>query len=96
MNSFTNTYRGFVNKESKANRKSPQKYENIALAETMIYIEVALEENHAKVAPFIKLSGVKKYYQSCLMDLNAKNTNVSSTGLKERILNLNETLQATS
>ena len=61
-NSFTNRYRGFVNKESKANRKSQQKCENIALAQTMIYIEEELQENHAEIAPFIKLSSVKKYY----------------------------------
>ena len=92
MNSFTKRCRVFVNKESKANRNSQQKYENFALPETMICIEEALQENHAEVAPFIKLSSVKKYYQSCLMDLNAENTNVNSSRLKERILNLNESL----
>ena len=48
--------KGIIHKESKANRKSQQKYENIALVETIIYIEEVLQENHAELAPFIKLS----------------------------------------
>lgn len=62
----------------------------------MSYIEETLQENYAEVAPFIKLSSVKQYYQSCLMDLNAENTIVSSTRLKVKILNPNKSLQATS
>ena len=96
MNSFSFRYRGFVNKKSKGNRKFQQKYENIAQAEKMSYIEETLQENYAEVAPFIKLSSVKQYYQSCLMDLNTENTIVSSTRLKMKILNLNKSLQATS
>lgn len=96
MNSFSFRYRGFVNKKSKGNRKFQQKYENIAQAEKMSYIEETLQENYAELAPFIKLSSVKQYYQSCLMDLNAENTIVSSTRLKVKILNLNKSLQATS
>lgn len=96
MNSFSFRYRGFVNKKSKGNRKFQQKYENIAQAEKMSYIEETLQENYAEVAPFIKLSSVKQYYQSCLMDLNAENTIVSSTRLKVKILNPNKSLQATS
>ena len=96
MNSFSFRYRGFVNKKSKGNRKFQQKYENIAQAEKMSYIEETLQENYAEVAPFIKLSSVKQYYQSCLMDLNTENTIVSSTRLKVKILNLNKSLQATS
>lgn len=96
MNSFSFRYRGFVNKKSKGNRKFQQKYENIAQAEKMSYIEETLQENYAELAPFIKLSRVKQYYQSCLMDLNAENTIVSSTRLKVKILNLNKSLQATS
>ena len=96
MNSFSFRYRGFVNKKSKGKRKFQQKYENIAQAEKMSYIEETLQENYAELAPFIKLSRVKQYYQSCLMDLNAENTIVSSTRLKVKILNLNKSLQATS
>lgn len=96
MNSFSFRYRGFVNKKSKGNRKFQQKYENIAQAEKMSYIEETLQENYAELAPFIKLSSVKQYYQSRLMDLNAENTIVSSTRLKVKILNLNKSLQATS
>ena len=96
MNRFSFRYRGFVNKKSKGNRKFQQKYENIAQAEKMSYIEETLQENYADLAPFIKLSSVKQYYQSCLMDLNAENTIVSSTRLKVKILNLNKSLQATS
>lgn len=96
MNRFSFRYRGFVNKKSKGNRKFQQKYENIAQAEKMSYIEETLQENYAELAPFIKLSSVKQYYQSCLMDLNAENTIVSSTRLKVKILNLNKSLQATS
>ena len=96
MNSFSFRYRGFANKKSKGNRKFQQKYENIAQAEKMSYIEETLQENYAEVAPFIKLSSVKQYYQSCLMDLNTENTIVSSTRLKVKILNLNKSLQATS
>lgn len=96
MNSFSFRYRGFVNKKSKGNRKFQQKYENIAQAEKMSYIEETLQESYAELAPFIKLSSIKQYYQSCLMDLNAENTIVSSTRLKVKILNLNKSLQATS
>ena len=39
MDSFANRYRSFVNKEGKANRKSQQNHESIALAETMIYLK---------------------------------------------------------
>lgn len=96
MSSFSFRYRGFVNKKSKGNRKFQQKYENIAQAEKMSYIEETLQESYAELAPFIKLSSIKQYYQSCLMDLNAENTIVSSTRLKVKILNLNKSLQATS
>ena len=95
MDSFVYRYRSFVNKEAKANRKSQQNHESIALAETMIYIEETLQEDNTEVAPFIKLSTAQKY-QSCLIALNAEFTTVSSTQLKERILSLNKNLEATS
>ena len=44
----------------------------------------------------IKLSTAQKYYQSCLIALNAEFTIVNSTQLKERILSLNKNLEATS
>ena len=39
MDRFANRYRSFVRKEAKANRKSQQNHESIALAETMIYLK---------------------------------------------------------
>ena len=62
----------------------------------MIYIEETLQEGNTEVALFIKLSTARKYYQSCLIVLNAEFTTVSSTRLKERILSLNKNLEATS
>lgn len=56
MNSITNQYRSFINKES--NQNSQQNLESIVLAETMIYIEESLQNNSAEVAPFTKLSTV--------------------------------------
>ena len=50
MDSFANRYRSFVNKKAKANRKSQQNHESIALAETMIYIEKTLQEDNTEVA----------------------------------------------
>ena len=44
MDRFANRYRSFVSKEAKANRKSQQNHESIALAETMIYIEETLQK----------------------------------------------------
>ena len=96
MDSFANRYRSFVNKEAKANQNSQQNHESIALAETMIYIEETLQEDNTEVAPFIKLSTARKYYQSCLIALNAEFTNVNLTQLKERILSLNKNLEETS
>ena len=96
MDSFVYRYRSFVNKEAKANRKSQQNHESIALAETMIYIEETLQKDNTDVAPFIKLSTAREYYQSCLIALNAEFTAVKSTRLKERILSLNKNLEATS
>ena len=39
MDRFANQYQSFVDKEAKANRKSQQNHESIALAETMIYLK---------------------------------------------------------
>ena len=51
LDSFANRHHSFVNKEAKANQKSQQNYESIALAETMIYIEETLQEDNTEVAP---------------------------------------------
>ena len=96
MDSFANPYQSFVKKEARANQKSQQNHESIALAETMIYIEETLKEDNTEVAPFIKLSAAKKYYQFCLIALNAEFTTSNSTQLKEIILSLNKNLEATS
>ena len=95
MDSFANPYQSFVKKEARANQKSQQNHESIALAETMIYIEETLQEDNTEVAPFIKLSTAQKY-QSCLIALNAEFTTFNSTQLKEIILSLNKNLEATS
>ena len=65
------------------------------LAETIIYKKL-YKKTILKAAPFIKLSIARKYYQSCLIALNAEFTTVNSTRLKERILSLNKNLEATS
>ena len=51
MDSFANRYQSFVKKGAKANQKSQQNHESIALAETMIYIEETLQEDNTEVAP---------------------------------------------
>ena len=93
MDSFANRYRSFVNKEAKANQKSQQNHESIALAEAMIYIEETLQEDNTEVAPFIKLSTARKYYQSCLTAINVKFTTVNLTRLKKRILSLRRNIR---
>ena len=65
------------------------------LAETIIYKKL-YKKTILKAAPFIKLSIARKYYQSCLIALNAEFTTVNLTQLKERILSLNKNLEARS
>ena len=47
----------------------------------MIYTEETLQEDNTDVARFIKLSTAQKYYQLCLIALNAEFTTVNSTQL---------------
>ena len=93
MDSFANRHQSFVNKKAKSNGKSQQNHESIALAEAMIYIEETLQEDNTEVAPFIKLSTARKYYQSCLTAINVKFTTVNSTRLKKRILSLRRNIR---
>ena len=93
MDSFANRHQSFVNKKAKSNGKSQQNHESIALAEAMIYIEETLQEDNTEVAPFIKLSTARKYYQSCLTAINVKFTTVNLTRLKKRILSLRRNIR---
>ena len=61
----------------------------------MLFIEESLQHNTEEVPPFIKLSDVRKFYQTCLQDLNAEFISVNATRLKTSILELNENLEAT-
>ena len=72
-------------------------HESIALAEVMVFIEEQLQmPEDEEVAPFVKLSTVRKFYSHCLEHLNAEFCTVNSTRLKETILNLNSNLEASN
>ena len=70
MSQFSNKYRNDINKASKTKKDHQQNLESIALAQTILFIEEARQHNTEEVAPFIKLSDVRKFYQTCLKDLN--------------------------
>ena len=55
------------------------KVESLALAEVMTYIEDRLQSCEDKVAPFIKLSDVRKFYCHCLEQLGAVFMTVNAT-----------------
>ena len=55
------------------------KVESLALAEVMMYIEDRLQLCEDKVAPFIKLSDVRKFYCHCLEQLGAVFMTVNAT-----------------
>ena len=67
------------------------KAESLALAEVMMYIEDRLQSCEDEVAPFIKLSEVRRFYCHCLEQLGAV---LNATRLKEDILKLNSDLEA--
>ena len=70
------------------------KVESLALAEVMMYTEDRLQSCEDEVAPFVKLSEVRKFYCHCLEQLGAVFVTVNATRLKEYILKLNSNLEA--
>ena len=62
----------------------------------MVFIEDNLEKNIDEIAPYTQLRCIQKYYESRLFNLNPNACKVHSTRLKEKILGLNENLQAIS
>jgi hypothetical protein len=70
-------------------------YESSVLAETMMYIEECLTPNTpSNVATSIKLSDIRKFYDSSLSRLVGRETNVNVSRLKDKILDLDSNLQA--
>ena len=97
MNKFTNRYRTFKNINASNAKINQKKHESIALAEVMVFIEEQLQMTEdEEVAPFVKLSTVRKFYSLCLEHLNAEFCTVNSTRLKESILNLSSNLEASN
>ena len=95
MTRFNNMYRKFVNRKTNPENDRRQGVENIALAQVMEYIEESLQTSDS-VAPFVKLSDLKKVYFEVLENVDDIITYVNSTRLKERIIELNNNLEASS
>ena len=93
MTDFTNRYRSYTKPVDK-DKRMQGKVESLALAEVMMYIDDRLQSFEAKVAPFVKLSEVRKFYYHCLEQLGAVFMTVNTTRLKEDILKLNSNLEA--
>ena len=85
----------FVNKKTNPEKDRRQDVENIVLAQVMDYIEESLQTSDS-VAPFVKLSDLKKVYLEFLENVDDTFTSVNSTRLKERIIELNPNLEASS
>ena len=93
MTKFTNTYRSFVKKNVDPDQQKQKKYESIALAEVMNFVEEGLQVNSGEASPFLKLSEIRQYYCGCLTRMNAPSTTANATRLKEKLLKLNSSLQ---
>ena len=89
MTKFNNTYRSFVKKNVDPDQQKQKKYESIALAEVMNFVEEGLQVNSGEALPFLKLSEIRKYYCGCLKRMNAPSTTANATRLKEKLLKLN-------
>ena len=69
----------------------------VLLSQRSSFIEDQLQNTeNGEVAPFVKLSTIRKYYCHCLTQLNVEYVTANTTRLKESILNLNSDLEATS
>ena len=97
MTKYTNKYRTFCSKRNSTGKQVQHSLENIALSMTNNFIEEQLFGScESEIAPFIKLSCVRKYYSTCLVNLNAEFTSVNSTRLKENLMRINTSLQSTT
>lgn len=95
MTMFTNSYRKFVNNNKPVEIDDEQKkVEEIALLETLHFVEESLQSS-SLLAPYIKLSDVKRQYCQVLTNLNAEFISVNSTRLKDSLLLENKNLEAT-
>ena len=94
---FSNQYRGSVNTKNTNIKVVQEKHERIARAKVLMYIERSFQyRENEEVAPFVKLSTVRKYYYHCLGPLNVKSVTANVSRLKESILHLNQNLEATT
>ena len=64
MTKFTNTYRSFVKKNVDPDQQKQKKYESIALAEVMNFVEEGLQVNSGEASPFLKLSEIPNVLHS--------------------------------
>ena len=92
MTDFTNRYMSYTKPVDK-DKQMQMKVESPALAEVMMYIEDRLQSCEDEVAPFVKLSEVRKFYCHCLEQQGAVFKTVNATRLKEDILKLNSNLE---
>ena len=92
---FTIGYRSYVNKNANPEKRKQHKAENIAMAGVSNYIEETLQTCEGEVAPFVKLSDMRKYYCQCLERLCA-DLAANSTRLKDCVLQMNTNLQASA
>lgn len=97
MTKFSNQHKASVNNKNTNIKVVQEKHESIALARVLMYIERSFQyRENEEVAPFVKLSTVRKYYCHCLGHLNAKSVTANASRLKESILHLNQNLEATT
>ena len=73
MTKFTNAYRTFLNSNDAKNKDKQKKLEEIALVKTLNFLEETLSSS-TDLAPFVKLSVLKRYYCDVLENLDAELT----------------------
>ena len=79
----------YFGQRCKSDSFAGEKCESIAPAEVLTFIEDQLQNTeNGEVAPFVKLSTIRKYYCHCLTELNVECVTANATRLKESILNL--------
>ena len=94
MMGFRNRYRAFLASQDKEST-TMKDHENSALAETMMHIEERLSKStNTGIAASIKLSDIRKFYDTSLSRLVGTETSVNVTRLKDKILDMDSCLQA--
>ena len=95
MTKFRNKFCKFYKDQENDVKDVQKSLEATAFAECMSFIEDSLQSSD-EVAPFIKLSVVRKFYSHCLENFKAPIVSGNVTRLKENLLKLNLNLEATS